>query len=150
MPIGGQVIIGVVIIVGVGMLIYEFFRLIKLKKERVEELNERYSDDSILYRENMANCFGRDSEGIAQVRGNGCFIITKDELFFSMLFPRKDITIPIKDIKGLEAGKSFLGKSKFRPLLIINFTNEKGDDERAAWLLKDLPKATDILTPIMS
>ncbi|MCK4994108.1 MAG: hypothetical protein KAS13_03570 [Candidatus Omnitrophica bacterium] len=75
---------------------------------------------------------------MAQIRGNGILVLAEGVLYFKMWAPAKELSIPFTSITGVETPKFFLGKSKMRPLLKVNFKNKDGNDD-AAWLLANMP-----------
>jgi hypothetical protein len=84
------------------------------------------------------NYFGQKSKGAGQLRGNGTMLLTDDALVFEMWLLNRDLTIPFSAITGIENPRSFLGKSRFRPLLQVNFTNADGQPDSAAWHVPDV------------
>lgn len=87
-----------------------------------------------------ANCFGVESRGMAQVRGNGCLCLGSEQLVFVLWLPRRMLEIPRSKLIGVEQVKSHLGKTKFVPLLKVIFTNDAGDEDSVAWTVRDLPR----------
>lgn len=85
-----------------------------------------------------ASFFGQQSRGVAQLRGNGTLILTDSELIFEMWLPKREYRIPLTSIESLETPKSFLGKSRFTPLLQIIFHHEDGTKDAMAWQVRDL------------
>ena len=144
----GNSLIGVIAIVVVVIgLIALFSWLKKAKQKQTETLKKRFSGKAILC-QSSANFFGQQSKGYKQSRGNGALIMTANELYFSLLIPANEITISIKDIQKIRAGKSFLGKSKFKALLIIDYIVD-GNSDSVAWLVSDLPKWTDEINKLI-
>ena len=86
-----------------------------------------------------ANCFGVESAGVWQVRGNGCLAATDDEILFIMWLPRRELRISREWITAVERTRSHLGKTIGRELLRVRFTNRSGDPDAVAWHVKDLP-----------
>jgi hypothetical protein len=84
------------------------------------------------------NFFGVLSSGIAQVRGNGLLALTSTGIRFRMLAPARTLFIPMQSIRGVSHPRWFLKKSKARELLRVDFKNETGEDDAAAWLVRDL------------
>ncbi len=112
--------------------------LSNLKRKRAEELFKNYHKDRIIYFSKEVNFFGQKSAGRTQVRGNGSLILTPDELHFLRWMPKKDIIIPLKNIENIERVNSFLGKSKKKDLLKVEFSNHQGEIDSAAWLLDNM------------
>ena len=83
------------------------------------------------------------------MRGNGTLLFTEDSLAFEMWIPRKELIIPFSAIKGIENPRTFLGKSNFTPLLKIDFTNESGEADAAAWLVRDVDSVQDTLEELL-
>jgi hypothetical protein len=106
----------------------------------------RLGESEIVAIDETANCFGLETKGVFQLRGNGCLAATNDELLFIMWLPRKEISIPRAWITAVERAKSHLGKRIFRPLLRVRFTDELGRSDSVAWLVRDLPAWEAALT----
>ncbi|RLB47439.1 MAG: hypothetical protein DRJ42_25390 [Deltaproteobacteria bacterium] len=110
----------------------------RLQGKRLDAVRERFSDKDVLCMTTGADFFGQESLGLSQTRGRGILLLTSDELFFELLAPKKELVIPVSSIASIDTPKSFLKKSKFVPLLKVTFTNAAGDEDSAAWLVKDL------------
>ncbi len=117
----------------------------KIFKKRITELFEKFDKVNILISDKMANFFGLESLGVWKVRGNGVLILTKDDLFFGMWKPKKELVIPIKSILKIINPKSHMHRSAFKPLLKVNFKNESGDYDSAAWYVRHLNEWNEIL-----
>jgi hypothetical protein len=85
-----------------------------------------------------ASFFGQESRGAMQMRGNGTLILTDSDLIFEMWVPNTEFRIPLRRIQALENPTSFLGKSRFTPLLKVVYTNEQGTTDAMAWQVPDL------------
>lgn len=85
-----------------------------------------------------ASFFGQESRGVMQLRGNGTLILTDSELIFEMSVGNTEFRIPLGSIQSLENPTSFLGKSRFAPLLKVVYTNEQGRTDAMAWQVSDL------------
>ena len=122
----------------------------KLFKKSIEETLAKFSHENLVHVEDAANFFGQESKGSKQIRGNGVLILTKKEIFFQMWTPRKTLRIPLESIKKIETPKSFLHKSRFKPLLKVSYLNEMGEIDAAAWLVVDLERTTKLLEDLLS
>lgn len=80
-----------------------------------------------------ANCFGLESTGVKQWRGNGILVLTQSEIYFEMVIPKRSWTIPISSIQAIENPKSHLGKTHGVPLLKVTFRNQTGGTDSIAW-----------------
>ncbi|MBD3278234.1 MAG: hypothetical protein GF388_08040 [Candidatus Aegiribacteria sp.] len=128
------------VIVFFGMMAF----LVKVILSRARRtLEEKYPQHCRILTCPMANFFGVRSRGYRQVRGNGILILTDSELFFRMLLPAKELRIPLRSVTSVETVRSFLGKSKLRTLVKVNFRNSQGADDAAAWLVKDTDQWID-------
>lgn len=114
-----------------------FFR--RKRRQVAEEVRARLGESEILAIDESANCFGVESAGATQVRGNGCLAVTSDELLFIMWIPRKGISIPRPWITAVERADSHLGKRIFRPLLLVRYTDDQSRADSVAWHVRDLP-----------
>ena len=122
----------------------------KIFKKRIKEIFEKFPVSDILISDELANFFGLESLGAWKVRGNGVLILTKEELFFGMWKPKKEIKIPIKSILDITNPKSFMHRSVFRPLLKINFKNPSGDFDSVAWYVRHLKEWNEILNELIA
>ncbi len=109
----------------------------RLRSEAVERLREITEGERVFNVEDC-NFFGRLSKGYKQWRGNGMLALTDQGLRFRQLLPRTEILIPVGSVTGLSRPRSFLGKSRFKDLLRVDFVNEEGKSDACAWLLPSL------------
>src|SRR5262245_20429875 len=99
----------------------------------------RHFDGLDLLREEQgANSLGIESQGKAQVRGNGNLALTEDELIFAQWIPNRVTRIPRSQILAVTTAKSHLGKSVGRPLLKVTWTNERAEPDSIAIWVRDL------------
>ena len=141
--------IAIFAIVAIGLFV--LFAIIKKKRtEQISEVKEKFNVKDILFSDNSANFFGQKSNGISQVRGNGILLVTEHEIYFSLLMPRKEVCIPVKQIIAITSETSFLGKSKFKPLLVIQFKDRAGNLDSAAWLIRDLSSCTTTIHKLIA
>jgi len=101
--------------------------------ERLREITEEGKEK--VYNVEDCNYLGRLSKGYRQWRGNGLLALTDRGLRFRQLIPRTEIFIPPDSITAISGPRSFLGKSKSRELLRVDFTDEAGAEDACAWLL---------------
>lgn len=93
--------------------------------------------DRDLLREDNANSFGVESRGRSQVRGNGTLALTAEELLFAPWVPNRLLRIPRAAITEVGITKSWLGKTIFRELLVVRWSEDADADAIALWV-KDL------------
>jgi hypothetical protein len=97
-----------------------------------------------------ASFFGQESRGVTQMRGNGTLILTDSDLIFEMWLPQRTFTIPLHSIQGIETPTSFLGKSRFTPLLKVVYLNDRGVKDSMAWQVANLDGWMRHLNPLDS
>jgi hypothetical protein len=95
-----------------------------------------YGPDEIVMKDLRANCFGLESAGVWQVRGNGGLVLTAEFLHFFMFLPNRNIRVPLDAISELTFTKSHLGKATPYDLLRVRFAAE-GKMDSIAWYLTD-------------
>ncbi len=117
----------------------------KRYREASEEVLMLYPQHSRELSSPMANFFGTKSAGMKQVRGNGILILTDSVVYFRMLVPRREVIIPLERINSIKTPRSFLGKSKGGKLLQLDYTNETGGEDAAAWMVSGLQEWLDKL-----
>lgn len=116
-----------------GLILFVSQRAKKVAAEVVEQLG----GDDVLLLDDRANCFGVESRGATQLRGNGCLALTADEIVFVMWVPRREVRMARHSITSIEAVKRWLGKTVGRPLLCIRYVGAEGPDA-VAFLVRDL------------
>ena len=107
-------------------------------KRRKNEILSKIENKTILLGPQSANSFGQESKGLSQIRGLGLLILTNRELIFGMYIPKRDLLILLDYIHKVSTPKSHLGKTRFKPLLKIEFTNNQGESDSIAWQIRDL------------
>ncbi|MFO8071302.1 MAG: hypothetical protein R6V85_05435 [Polyangia bacterium] len=110
----------------------------RLERRRGLEVLAGFRGRRVLGMTSNANFFGRESQGPGQLRGNGVLVLTPETLYFEMWAPRRAHEIPVAAIREVGIRKSHLGKTRFRPLLHVTFTDERGREDSSAWLLRDV------------
>ncbi len=129
-------VVGVVVLIG---------WVVRLKRTTAAMMRDRFGERIVLIDE-VANCFGVESRGMTQIRGNGCLVATDGELCFVMWAPRREMTISRPDIVAVETPRSHLGKSKGIPLLKVVHQQGAARDS-VAWVVRDLDAWVEVLTP---
>lgn len=122
----------------------------KIFKKRIIEIHEKFRGQMILLSDDMANFFGQESLGVWKIRGNGVLLLTEEYLFFGMWKPQKELKIPVTSISKISNPTKHLKKSVLKPLLKVNFKNNDGFEDSAAWIVRDLDKWNDILKKLTS
>lgn len=115
-------------------------------KKRIRETEKEFSRASIFIIEKSVNFFGQESLGLKQIRGNGVLLLTKEELYFRMWVPQRELKIPLHSIIEVKTTKKHLGKTKLKPLLKVVFKNKKGRRDSCAWLVSDITKWTNAIS----
>lgn len=113
-----------------------FIVLRNLARKKEASAGERYPNARQIDR--AASFFGQESLTRRQMRGNGTLILTDSDLIFEMWLPNKQFGIPLRSIQSIENPTSFLGKSRFTPLLKVVYTNDQGAIDSMAWQVPDL------------
>ena len=132
-PIAFVVLLLVVLAVVSGSVFFWIFRTIRTRQQ---EIHERFPT-AITIVPNV-NFFGQESKGAMQLRGNGTFVLTRDEIFFERWLPRAEYVVPLSHIQSVETVNGFLGKTVFQPLLKVVYQNPSGQTDAIAWLVPDL------------
>ena len=129
-------------LLGVALLLaglWGFFQLLMSRMRRAGEarLRERYPDGEVLLADPLANCFGLESLGRLQVRGNGVLALTPSELWFRRYAGDFELSIPLREVRSVELVPSHLGKRILgRQLLRVRFSRA-GTEDTIAWLVPE-------------
>jgi len=100
-------------------------------------VRERMARHTIVRETMGANFFGLSSRGMAQARGNGGLVLATDVLYFVLFAPRREFTIPLRDVVAVSSPRSHLGKTVGMHLLKVEFNTPDGMDS-AAWAVSDV------------
>ncbi len=123
-------------VIGLGALLYA--GLTRFSAQAAGQALYTVRHEALLDTRQGANFFGQHSVGMTGIRGNGILLLTDQRLYFLMWLPRKEVSIPLQNITNVEATRTFLGKTKGYKLLKVTFLNEAGEEDAAAWAIKDL------------
>lgn len=99
----------------------------RLRKRLAVRIQRRCPAGEILAMGN-ASFAGRRLAGLGQLRGNGVLLLQKDRLCFLMLWPERELEIPLVAITALSSDRAFLGRVGLKPFLIVDFLGEGGPD----------------------
>jgi hypothetical protein len=80
-----------------------------------------------------ANCFGLESRGVTQNRGNGVLLLTPTELLFYPLASSTFVRIDRAAIVQVDLTRGHLGKQVGRDLLRVAFMDPSGAADTVAW-----------------
>ncbi len=119
MPVSNYFIMGSLLLAA-GLV----FMLRKLLQTARAEVYAEYPEHVRILTSPMANLFGVQSGGMKQIRGNGILLLTASQIYFRMLLPRRELLVPLRSVTSVETPKSFLGKTKGRKLLKVDFRND--------------------------
>lgn len=118
------------------LLVGVFVVLRNTARQKEASVRERYPNARHIDR--AASFFGQESRGVVQLRGNGTLILTDAELIFEGWVANKHLRIPLRGIQTIENPTSFLGKTRFTPLLKVVHINGQGTTDAMAWQVHDL------------
>ena len=127
----------VTVVVTLGMAIFLLRWLKRLAKNNAQAVRDRYAGRTLHILVENVNFFGQQSLGVTQGRGNGTLAVAEDEIYFLRWLPQKEFVVPLRDIESVEIVKSFLGKTRFTPLLKITFRSASGTSDAMAWHVGD-------------
>ncbi len=80
------------------------------------------------------NFSGLESQGLAQVRGNGLIALTGEDLRVTRAIPAAEWRIPHRQMKWATLEPSFLGKRRGRPVLVITFETDMQIDRLGVYV----------------
>ncbi len=141
-----SVIIVVACVAGAVVVSAALIRWLRTRKQDAERrVRESLAGEQISLMDDRANCFGVESAGAAQVRGNGCLALGATRLVFAMWVPRRLLTIPRDRITAIEQPRSHLGKSTVVRLLKVRFASDDGAADSVAWAVRKLDQWVEAL-----
>ena len=136
-------VFGLVTVLALGLTVFfavvfggAFVVLRNTSRKKEASARERYPTARRIDR--AASFFGQESRSPMQLRGNGTLILTDSDLIFEQWVTNAEFRIALRSIQSLENPKSFLGKSRFAPLLKVVYRNDQGATDAMAWQVPDL------------
>jgi hypothetical protein len=125
------IILGVAALIALAIVVPMLvFRILRGPLEA--RINSELPEHDIVKKDLTANCFGLESAGVWQLRGNGALVLTETQLHFFMFMPKKEFCVPLNSITEVSLVKSHLGKATIHDLLKLRFTAD-GKDDSIAW-----------------
>lgn len=137
----------VTILIGVGLALLVLVvlggRWLRQARSGAISTGERVLEGrEVVVEDRAANCFGLQSAGPGQIRGNGYLAATAEEIVFVMWVPRRVVHIRRPLLVEADTTRSHLGKTVGRDLLRLRWINDDGDEEVAAFAVRNLPAWT--------
>lgn len=127
----------IVALVVTGDIVFFVWWIKRLRAGAIEALREAVGDERVYHVEDC-NFFGLQSSGYKQWRGNGVLALTGKGIHFRMFIPRRYLFVPVDAMREISEPRSFLGKSKAKKLLRVDFANSAGEKDACAWLVPSL------------
>ncbi len=134
--VGISVAGGLAITAFVLSILWVVFRQVRVAGEK--QLSEHFPGGAPALSAASANCFGVQSRGRWQMRGNGALAIHPGGLWFRGAMNGLSLDISMDRVRGVELVDSHLSKRVFgRKLLKIHFRGEQGADDSVAFLVEN-------------
>ena len=111
----------------------------RMATSRLSEAKRALEGQQVLEMTQRANCFGRQSQSMAQLRGNGILALTATELSFFMLYPKRDHRVGLSTVERVETSMWFKGKSVGKELLVVEFGDGRGGQDAFGYWVPDAP-----------
>lgn len=131
----------------VGLVLLTRKMVAKVTSRNEQLIAREFAGVEIERQSGMANFFGLESKGGAQVRGNGALVVTADRVWFQRLGAGAPIVIPRRDVTAAEVVSAHAGKTVGRPLLKLTFDDEHGGTDAVAWYVPDAEAWAAALAP---
>jgi hypothetical protein len=126
-------VVGILLLVGV-----LYMWLISLaKRVAVDVVASLGGDAAVLEIEKSANCLGVRSLGLGQIRGNGCLVLTSDEIHFRLWMPSRTTRVPLEAVTAVGTGRAFMGKATAYKHVRVTWAKGDGPDDEVAWIVRD-------------
>ncbi len=129
------VIVGILVVTGLAAVMTRVVYT-TLKAPLEARIAEHLKGSQILMKDLRANCFGLESAGVFQPRGNGGLVLTESELHFFKFLPRTELQVPLDAIIEITLVRSHLGKPTLHKLLKVSFSLG-GKMDSIAWYVTD-------------
>ena len=134
--VGAAIFGGLAITAVVLGIVFLLLRRVRIAGQ--ELLSEQFPGGAPALSSPSANCFGIQSRGHLQVRGNGALAITGAGLWFRGILNGLSLDVSTERLRGVELVDSHLSKQVFgRKLLKIHFLGEQGAEDSVAFLVEN-------------
>jgi hypothetical protein len=118
----------------VAVIVYMIVRLRRTVAKRRAELQAILAGRTPIRQDDRVNCFGLESLGATQLRGNGLLALASDELVFLQFVPNRVVRVPLDRISVVDECDSWLGKTVFQSLLRVAWSDGAGQERAAFWV----------------
>jgi hypothetical protein len=75
----------------------------------------------------FANFRGRASEGYP-LRGNAAVLLTARALYVTVLWPRRELEVPVERMRQVEVATAFMGSPEPGGIVVVHFEADGGED----------------------
>ena len=102
-----------------------------------ERVNAHFHESEIIAKEIFwANLQYQRSRGFFQLRGNGALVLTANVLWFTYLYPNRQIEMQFRHIRAVKAG--VLRRQRPSPALIVDFVDAaSGIEDQVVFASRD-------------
>ena len=108
------------------------------RRQRMNNLLAELHGERLLRWEPAAHYFGQKSVEWPRPRGPGALIMTSRRLRFRLWSPVEDLEIAVSSIAGMAAPVTVRSVLRPRRALYVTFNSQQGEEDAAAWLVRDL------------
>lgn len=140
--VGLLCVVGVVLIGGVTGAVTRT----RMRRSRTQLIASLGGPEVVVLTDERANCFGIESLGKKQVRGDGTLVLTTHELVFEQWVPSRVLRVPLGQVTSVDTARGFLGRTRGGKLLRVAWTTTGGGADRAAWQVEGLDAWLGALT----
>ena len=131
--------IAIFVFLGIFAAVFVIITIRKLKERLRQKMEQLEMQTRVVLKDEWVNCFGFCRGWRCSSKGNGALALTKEGLFFIPVIGDETL-VPFEGISEIGTPNSHGGKTNFRKLLSVTFTDDDGKEIKAAWLLKDIDK----------
>ena len=131
-PIIAASVVASIVFVGLLLVVIALVLKVVTSKLRVRGEAALAKLGDVVLSNTLAQSFGQQSLGVTQARGAGALALTRDELYFLLYVPERELRIPLSAIEEISFVRSHLGKTQGVDLLHVRFAGDA-----IAWRLPD-------------
>ena len=109
------------------------FYLAYSRQRETKRILDKFEKKNIIITSFGVNYYGLESEPGAPLRSSGALVLLKDGIYYRARHANRELFIPGSSITYLGVSQSHKGKDLHQTVVVIQFLNQDGREEKAAF-----------------
>jgi len=107
----------------------------RLRARATAEAQAAAGEQAVHHAQDDAEYLGLTSKGLAQSSGQGCLLLTDEQIFYAQWEPRRRVRIRIDQVIDAKVTTEHERPTGGVPMLLVKFEDDTGEEDRATWIV---------------